>query len=546
VVGIKLTSGTAGGFQATAGSPGGDAKQVTTAFLQAWSNGNLAGAANLTDNPAAARAALTTYAKDLNLRKVTGTATSAAAATAPKAPAGSSSKPTGAAASSTLETVGYQLNSTVAETTNPTAITGVWTSHPSLVAYQVAGGSGWYIEWRPSVVAPNLTASQHLATVIAPPQVDSVTDASGNQLTTYKDAGLTAVASLIQKDGSSSTGKPGLDVQLENAKNQAVGSPAATSAVPQNIAQISTTISPQAEAAAQTAVKQKNNSAMVVIQPSTGDILAIANNAGQNDYALEAEVAPGSDMKIITSTAVINNSLATASSSVQCQKAYTVQGVTYHNDENESTPAGTPFSTDFAMSCNNAFTVWWQQLQGTGSGTNKLATTAKEYYGLDQAWDIGIGGESAQYFDAPPTASGSELAEEDFGQGELTACPLAMASVAATVANGSFKQPIVVPGTKQLTATPLPATTKSQLWTMMHDVVNEPQGTAHGQGFASTVYAKTGTADVTDTGKEQPNAWFVAFDSSKDVAIADVVLNAGYGATNAAPEVKAFLSDYNG
>ena len=33
---------------------------------------------------------------------------------------------------------------------------------------------------------------------------------------------------------------------------------------------------------------------MVAIQPSTGKILAIANNAGFNDFALTAKVAPGS------------------------------------------------------------------------------------------------------------------------------------------------------------------------------------------------------------------------------------------------------------
>ena len=47
-------------------------------------------------------------------------------------------------------------------------------------------------------------------------------------------------------------------------------------------------------------------SSMVVIQPSTGKILAIANNDGFNDFALTADVAPGSTMKIITSTALFN------------------------------------------------------------------------------------------------------------------------------------------------------------------------------------------------------------------------------------------------
>ena len=97
-------------------------------------------------------------------------------------------------------------------------------------------------------------------------------------------------------------------------------------------------------------------SSMVVIQPSTGDILAIANNDNFNDFALTAAVAPGSSFKVITSTALFNNGiLSSPQSPVTCPPTFTVQGITYHNDQNESEPAGTPFITDFAQSCNNAF-----------------------------------------------------------------------------------------------------------------------------------------------------------------------------------------------
>jgi len=209
-----------------------------------------------------------------------------------------------------------------------------------------------------------------------------------------------------------------------------------------------------------------------------------------------------------------------------------VQGITYHNDNNESLPAGTPFVTAFAQSCNNAFSTQWQHLSGGG-----LARTAKEYFGLNQDWDIGITGLSASYFNAPASASGSELAQEAFGEGQLTASPIAMASVAATVASGTFKQPILLPGIKQVTATPLPASTDAQLKELMQAVVTS--GTAASIGFGPGVYAKTGTADI--QGQEQPNSWLIAFDPAKDVAVGCLVVNAGYGAQFAGPEVKAFL-----
>jgi cell division protein FtsI/penicillin-binding protein 2 len=236
-------------------------------------------------------------------------------------------------------------------------------------------------------------------------------------------------------------------------------------------------------------------------------------------------------MKVITSTALFNAGTITPQSPVACPPTYTIQGITYHNDQKESEPAGTPFITDFAQSCNNAFTTQEPNLYG------KLASTAKDYYGLNQDWDIGIGGLSASYFNAPATASGSELAQEAFGEGQLTASPIAMASVAATVDYGSFKQPILVPGTKQVTATALPASTDTYMKEMMRAVVTE--GTANGIGFGPDVYAKTGTADI--KGQEQPNSWLIAFDPDDDIAVADLVLNAGYGAQFAGPEVKQFL-----
>jgi len=239
-------------------------------------------------------------------------------------------------------------------------------------------------------------------------------------------------------------------------------------------------------------------------------------------------------MKIITATALINGGLASEGSPVACPSAYTVQGVVFHNDNDASEPAGTPFSYDFAQSCNNAFAQWWPQLSG------RLASTAQTYYGLNQPWNIGIPGHSASYFNAPASASGSELAEEAFGEGLVTASPLAMASVAATVDSGQFRQPVLLPGRKTVSAQPLPPDTDAQLKDMMRDVVTE--GTAAKIGFGPGVYAKTGTADI--QGQDKPNSWMVAFDPAEDVAVAALVVNAGLGAQVAGPEVKKFFDKY--
>jgi hypothetical protein len=498
-----------------------DAQQVAAAFLAAWQAGNLPKAANYTDNPAAASAALAAYAKDLQLKKFTATTQGASDAA-------------GSTAAAPRQTVTFAVGTSVAAGSGKNTVRGPWQYHSTLVAYQQPKSPVWFVKWRPDVVAPNLTAATHLAAVVVPPTVTMVTDTSGQDVASYRDPGLNTIAGLLKASAPATEGaKAGLDVEIQTNAGKPVANSQAVIVSPGNYPTLGTTIGAKAEAAARSAVGMHEKSSMVAIQPSTGHILAIANNAGYNDFALTADVAPGSTMKVITSTALFNDGL-TPQSPVACPSAYTVTGITYHNDQGESLPAGTPFATDFAQSCNNAFSTQWRSLYG------KLAGTARKYYGLNQKWDIGIGSLSASYFNAPATASGSELAQEAFGEGKLIASPLAMASVAATVDTGTFKQPILRLNTRQITAARLPASTDASLKTVMRAVVTS--GTAAGLGFGPTVYAKTGTADI--QGQDQPNSWLIAFDPTQDIAVACLVVNAGYGAQFAGPEVSAFLHAY--
>jgi len=329
-------------------------------------------------------------------------------------------------------------------------------------------------------------------------------------------------------------GTPGIDVAFVGPGSTAAAGTAAVLTQPVG-ADVKTTIDPRVEAAAKSAVQGHPDSSMVVIQPSTGGILAVANNDGANDFALAARVAPGSTNKIITSTALFTNGLISSPSQpVECPPQTDANGEVINNAGGESEPAGTPFRIDFAASCNNAFDRWYASL-----GPQALAQTAQKYYGLNRPWNIGIGA-GVPYYSSPPTASGGELALELFGQGRLEAAPLAMASVAATVDTGSFKQPIVVPGQLQLTAAALPVTVHRYLWQLMR-AVTQPGGTAAGvfDAVGSAVYAKTGTADV--GGQQQPNSWMVAFDPTLNVAVGCLVLDAGYGASVAGPEAAAAL-----
>jgi hypothetical protein len=518
------------GFHPTATNPTQAARQTAEAFLAAWKAGHIGQAASYTDRPAAAAAALTSYRDGLHLHALH-LATRGATAQ-------------GKVAFSVVATVGLAAApvTSVAEKSaarrsrgraSNTAVIATWSYTSDLVAYPKHGA--WWVRWNPALVAPNLTAGEKVVSVPVAPGAAKVLDAVGGNLRNSSDPGLDRIAAALRKSSPASQGTPGIEVVLVGRGNTPLAGTADVLSQPVATGVVKTTIDPRVEAAATSAVQAHSGSSMVVIQPSTGDILAVANNDGAFDYALTARVAPGSTGKIITSTALFATGLVRSPSQpVECPPQVDANGEVINNAGGESEPPGTPFLTDFAASCNNAFVRWYSSL-----GPRTLAQTAQKYYGLNQTWNIGIG-PGVPYYTMPSNVSSAELAEELFGQGKLEAAPLAMASVAATVDAGFFKQPIVVPGQPQLAATPLPPTVHQYLWQVMR-AVTQPGGTAAGvfDGVGSAVYAKTGTADV--RAQQQPNSWMVAFDPTLDVAIGCVVLNAGYGAAVAGPEVATAL-----
>jgi hypothetical protein len=575
---------TPSGFQPTGTTVTGDAEQTAQAFLTAWESGNFKQAASYTDNSAAARSTLTAFGSNLNLNGLQLAATGATAITSPSASASAgasastaasasasasasygSAAPTGTAGAVTFSVVAKvglpatatstgsssasssasasdsaSASSSASGSSSSTAVsssvTANWSYSSKLVAYKKNGG--WWIQWDPSLVAPNLTAGEKLVSVAISPSASEVTDDAGNDLSSATDPGVHNIYNALKKSAPTGQGTPGVEVVLEKADGTQISSSADVLSQPVNTGVVKTTINAKAEAAAQAAVLKYTDSSMVVLRPSTGAILAVANNDGGNDFALTARIAPGSTNKIITATALLANGLVSSpSQAVQCPAKIVVDGTTFANSQNESEPASTPFLTDFAVSCNNAFGQWYNKI-----GSTALAQTAEKYYGLNQQWNLGTG-LAGPYYQIPSSASNGELFQELFGQGQLEAAPLAMASVAATVDNGTFKQPILVQGASQLSATSLPSNVQQSLWQMMKAVTTQSDGTAYNvfSGVSSTVYGKTGTADVGAT-QAKPNSWMVVFDPTLDIAIGTVVLNAGYGASFAGPETAAALT----
>ncbi|HEV3170599.1 MAG TPA: penicillin-binding transpeptidase domain-containing protein, partial [Actinocrinis sp.] len=496
------------GFSPSGSDAGSDATQTGTAFLTAWQNGGLRAAANITDNPTAALTALTAYKSDLKVSGLTimpGSATGA----------------------------GWMTFNVTAQIGTPAS---AWSYSSGLAAYQgsVDGVTRWFVKWQPSVLFTSLTAGEKLGIGTIPPTASSVSDRNGTQLTSSNAPSLTNIIAVLEKNAPVG-GTPGQKVQIEKADGTVVSTITKISD-PVDTASVKTTIDATIEAAAQSAVSRAPNSSMVIIQPSTGNILAVANNPPNGlDTAMLGKYAPGSTFKTITTTLLLNSGKVTdLNQTVPCPATLNADGITLHNSESE-VGTGNSFRTDFAASCNNAFSSFHNQVT-----RDQLVSTAHDYYGFNQPWDVGLGSPTV-YGNVPNTPSNA-LSEELVGQDQITTSPLAMAAVAATIDSGGFKSPTLVPGTQQITGTPLSSSTQSNLKTLMHAVLTDSGGTLAGGVISNTagVYAKTGTAQV--QGKSD-NSWTILFKG--DYAVAALAVGGGFGASTAAPEINQVLGSLN-
>jgi cell division protein FtsI/penicillin-binding protein 2 len=313
---------------------------------------------------------------------------------------------------------------------------------------------------------------------------------------------------------------------------------------------VRTTIDPRAQEAAEAALDPvAKPAALVAVQPSTGELVAVVNTpvTGYN-RALLGRYPPGSTFKVVTAGALLAGGLRPGDP-VDCPKEAKVGGRTFGNFEDEVL-GPIPFSSAFAHSCNTAFV---QQAAKRLDGDELVATAARFGFGLDPSPGI-----PAVTSRVPPPSDRAELAAEAFGQGRVTASPLQMATVAATVAEGQWHHPTLVSGKAADPAEPAEANgdendsgasqpakspdpldpeVASTLKTLMRQVVTS--GTAAPAGLPAGTGGKTGTAEF-GTGDPLPtHAWFIGFRG--DLAFAVVVEDGGVGGEVAAPVAARFL-----
>jgi cell division protein FtsI/penicillin-binding protein 2 len=285
-----------------------------------------------------------------------------------------------------------------------------------------------------------------------------------------------------------------------------------------------------------TAVKQP--SSLIAIKISDGSVLAVANgpDGGTVDTALSGQVPPGSTFKTVTAYGVLSKKVAQPTSTVVCPKSVTVAGHEFKNSGGEAF-GKVQFQVDYARSCNTAFIGLAPKLGA--AGLHQAATDL----GLGGQWDLGI---SAYSGSVSPAGSPTELAAAVFGQGQTTVSPLSMASVAASVARGQFKQPTLVlapvPAAPAADGPKLDATAIAQLRQMMREVVTSGTGTGLKSAPGGPVFGKTGTAEF-DANSKDTHSWFIGYQG--DVAFAAMIQKGGAGAEAAVPAIDRFLTALN-
>ncbi|GGW15241.1 penicillin-binding protein [Streptomyces capoamus] len=487
-----------------------EVRAASARFLTAWQQGRVGAAAAATDDPSAARKLLTGYTADAHLKDVRLTPGPAKGAEVP-----------------------FKVQATVAyrKLGKPLSYTS------SLTVVRRASDGRPLVDWHSAVVHPDLRDGDTLVTGASGTPPVRALDRDGGEITAaaYPSLG-TVLDGLREKYGKKAGGTAGVELRVvrgKAAKAAKLSDKTLVELSEGTPGTVRTTLSPGLQAAAEQQVAKRPRASVVALRPSTGEILAVANSGHGFNTAFQGSLAPGSTMKVITSSLLIDKGLASADKKHPCPKTVTYGGWKFHNDDDFEIKGGT-FKASFARSCNTAFIGQAKKLRN-----DDLTRQAQQVFGLSMDnWAIGV----PTFDGSVPVQSAAQMAASLIGQGGVRMNPLNMASVAATVKAGRFHQPYLVsPSVDHRTlataSRTLSARTLSQLRELMRYTAAYGTAAEAMSGLGPDYGAKTGSAEV--DGQKKPNGWFTAYRG--DLAAAGVVQAGGHGGDTAGPIVAKLL-----
>lgn len=391
-----------------------------------------------------------------------------------------------------------------------------------------------------AMLGPSKTFGQPLLGALGAP-TQSMLEQAGGALGAGDVVGLTGIQNWHDKELRGSDGIR-IDATWRSAGAQASATPGGQvfpvmlfKTDPVDGAALKLTLNPDWQTKAESALADvASPSALALVQPSSGKVLALAVSPSANGQPLAnwSKYPPGSTFKIVSTLALLRAGL-TPDSPVECPTSVNVNGQEIHNYPGY--PAehnGTiPLRDALAFSCNTAF------VNATRELPKDALTKAAASLGLGVDYDPAF----ESYFGAvPPADSNARFAMDSFGQGNVQASPLAMAGVVASVAGGHTVIPWLVDGHQ-----PSPAAEVAPLTADEAKQLQSAMGSVSQYGSTSVVKdqlvgGKTGTAEYGPADDIKTHIWLVGY-GKDDVAVAAFSVDGQYG-TDLAPVIKKLFS----
>ena len=340
---------------------------------------------------------------------------------------------------------------------------------------------------------------------------------------------VTGVSGLQLRYDEQLSGAPGVEVEAQDdsgASRRLVRIP------PVAGTDLQTTLDPRWQRSADRVLAgQPGTAALVVIRPSTGDLLAVANAPANNglNAATYGQYAPGSTFKLVSSLALLRSGM-TPESRGDCPPTVTVAGKQFKNysDYPADRLGRITMRQAVANSCNTFF------VGSAGRLEDGALADAAAALGLGVDFDLGF---PAYFGQVPGPGSETEAAADMIGQGKILASPMAMAAVAASISAGHTVVPHLLADYQPTAdpASPLAHAEAARLRSLMRSVVTEGSGAVLA-GLGGDVGAKTGTAEYGQPGPGgalPTHAWMLA--TRGDLAVAAFVENGESGSQTAGP-----------
>jgi penicillin-binding protein 2 len=353
-----------------------------------------------------------------------------------------------------------------------------------------------------------------------------------------------------------------------------------------------TTLDVRLQELAEKALEAKaKRGAIVVVDPNTGDILALASwptydpnvfvpsisaeqlKILQNDpdipllpRAYRSSYPPGSTFKIAVGIAALESGAVHPDDRFECVPAIQIGNLTYHNWKK-----GDRGALNFVQALTESCDTWFYQA-GIKTGAEPIIDWALKL-GFGAKCGIPLHGEAEgrmpndEYMKATHSRKllNGDIANMSIGQGDIQVTPLQMAQAMGIIANGgTFYQTRLVQQVQTfdnqiMTAyqvrakrtLDLSSQTLDELHTGMMDVVNGSGGTAHQASLDNVdVAGKTGTAQWGPKNKERTAAWFAGFLPADQPQYAFAALYEGdvgskvHGGSTAAPMVADVFKEF--